>query len=258
MGSSINPKSKERLDILLVDQGFAESIAKARALIMSGNVLVDELRVEKPGTLVKTDSVLRLKNQPPKYVGRGGEKLEGALDYFGLDPKDSIALDLGSSTGGFSDCLLQRGARKVYAVDVGTNQLNFGLRQDDRVVDYENTHAKDLVPCMFEVKPDLLVADVSFISLSKVLPWAIRVLDSNFHAVVLVKPQFELDRSKVLKGGVVKDETLEQEAVSSVKKMVLELGCKVIGVQKSVLTGSKKGNQEYFLLFSNGTKCSNS
>jgi len=219
---------------------------------MSGAVLVDNIPADKPGTPVNRDAEIRLKKQPKNFVGRGGEKLEGALNHFELDPAGKVYIDLGSSTGGFTDCLLRRGAEKVYAVDVGTNQLHYSLRQNPRVVSMEQTHARDLSPGMFDQLPEGAVVDVSFISLRKVLPFLMPVLQRGAKVLALVKPQFELEKEMVERGGVVRDEQKQKMAIEAVKKYCIESNLVFFGVVPSVITGAKKGNQEYFVLVGTG------
>jgi 23S rRNA (cytidine1920-2'-O)/16S rRNA (cytidine1409-2'-O)-methyltransferase len=235
-----------RLDRLLVDRGLAPSRERAQRLVMAGDVLVDDRPVTKPGTLVAAMAVVRLRAAASAYVSRGGEKLAGALDAFGLDPTGRVALDVGASTGGFTDCLLRRGARRVIAVDVGYGQLAWALRQDARVVAIERVNARHLEPAMLPETPDLAVVDVSFISLAQVLPAVVRVLAAGADVVALVKPQFEVGRGRVGKGGVVRDATLRAEAVACVRAAAMQLGCTVCGEAESVLPGPK-GNREVFL-----------
>lgn len=242
---------KQRLDLLLIDIGLFSTIEEARAHIMSANVLVNEVPVDKVGTLVNIDSAIRLKTQATRYVSRGGEKLEGAIRHFDLNLKDIIALDVGASTGGFTDCLLQHGAKKVYAVDVGDNQIDYMLRINPQVVVMEKTHAKDLLPEFFDESPNFLTMDVSFISVRSMLGNILPLLSENYSGLILVKPQFELDREEIEIGGVVSDEKLQKKAVDLVAEEILRLGAKIIGYSTSVLKGAKKGNQEYFIYFSN-------
>ncbi len=241
-------KEKQRLDQLLVSRGLASSREKAQGLIMAGQVLVNDEPVEKSGASIAADAEIRIRGETSKFVGRGGDKLEGALEHFGVLADGLVALDVGASTGGFTDCLLQRGAVKVYAVDVGYNQLDERLRRDSRVVVMERTHAKDLVPGQFSPPPALVTIDVSFISARKVLEFVTTVLAPPFQILVLVKPQFEVGKELVGKGGTVKDEALQLETVEAVAEHARGLGLEVIGSVASALRGGKKGNQEYFLL----------
>lgn len=240
--------AKERLDLLLVQRGLAPTRQKAQALIMSGQVLVNDTPVEKAGQAVSVEAAIRIRGALSRFVGRGGDKLEGAIRHFDLDLTEVVALDVGASTGGFTDCLLHYGCRKVYAVDVGYNQLDQKLRSDQRVVVMERLHAADLTASLFSPRPSFVTIDVSFIGLRKVLPHVLPVMDSRFRALVLVKPQFELGREFVGKGGVVKDEAHQLEAVRLVEEHARELGLACRGSTACVLRGEKKGNQEYFVL----------
>jgi len=242
---------KERLDQLLVQRQLAPSRQKAQAYILTGNVLVDDEPVDKPGTRVAVDAAVRIRGAMSKYVGRGGDKIEGALTHFGVELDQLVALDVGASTGGFTDCLLQHGVSRVYAVDVGTNQLDHRLRIDSRVVVMEKTHAKELPSLLFEPAPTLAVIDVSFISLRKILESVIAALKKPFTVVALVKPQFELEPEFVSKGGVVREEAYQQRAVQLVKERGESLGLVYYGDIPSPLKGEKKGNQEYFVCFRN-------
>jgi len=235
-----------RIDRLLVERGLVASRERARRLVMAGAVLVGDRPVTKPGAEVADDAPVRLRGEDSPYVSRGGEKLAGALDAFAIDVRDAVALDVGASTGGFTDCLLQRGARHVFAVDVGYGQLAWKLRQDPRVVVLERTNARAIVPTMFPASPDLAVVDVSFISLRTVIPPIAAVVRPGGTIVALVKPQFEVGRGRVGKGGVVRDETLRAEAVRDVRQVTADLGLDVRGEAESVLPGPK-GNREVFL-----------
>ena len=199
--------AKERIDKLLHEKGFAVSRAKAQAMIMAGIVLVNERRVEKASETFNADALIRIKGESPesKYVGRGGLKLESALAEFGIDPAGYICIDVGSSTGGFTDCLLQRGAAGIVAIDVGTNQIDWKLRSDERVDVRENTNARELSPADFEDQFDLAVMDVSFISVTKILPTVLPLLKPKGRIVVLIKPQFEVGKGEVGKGGIVRE-----------------------------------------------------
>lgn len=245
-------KAKERLDVLLVQRGLAPTRHKAQAMILAGCVLVKDAPVDKAGFLVDNDIPIRLRGLPTRFVSRGGDKIDPAFDYFNITLNDVVALDIGASTGGFTDCMLQRGARMVYAVDVGHNQLDIRLRQDERVVVMEHTHARDLVPSMFNHTPRFAVMDVSFISVRKVLPQVCSVLDSTtgFALLILVKPQFELEPEYVSKGGIIKEEAHRLLAVELVREHLIQLGLSVQGVFKSPIKGEKKGNQEYFIFAS--------
>lgn len=235
-------KSRVRLDKLLLDLGLADSRQRASALIRAGVVLVDNVPKDKPGTQVSPDAAIRLKENPIPYVSRGGLKLEAALDTFQFDPSGMIAADLGASTGGFTDCLLQRGATKVFAVDVGYGQLAWKLRQDDRVVVMERTNARHLDSLPETV--DLIVGDLSFISLTKILPAIMRLGHPGTTAILLVKPQFEVGREAVGKGGVVRDETDRKAAIAKVIESAEAAGATCHGVMDSPVPGAKKGNIE--------------
>ena len=230
---------KKRLDVLLVERGLAESRAQAQALVLAGRVP----GYDKPGTQVDDAAELEVE-QPPPYVSRGGEKLAHALDAFGVDPGGRDCLDVGASTGGFTDVLLQRGAARVIALDVGYGQLHDRLRRDDRVVVLERVNARQLRELPFA--PELVVADVSFISLKLVLPPAIALARPGWEAVVLVKPQFEAGRGEVGKGGVVRDIEVRRRVVREIAAAALEWGGETVGVVDSGLPGPK-GNREVFL-----------
>jgi len=239
-------REKERLDRLLVERGLAESRERARALILAGDVVVNDHAVDKAGQLVSLDADVRLKGTGIPYVSRGGLKLEKALEDFCIDVTGLCALDVGASTGGFTDCLLQRGARKVFAVDVGYGQLAWKLRKDERVVCLERTNIRFLEPDSLSEVPDLAVIDASFISLEKVLPNTIRLVKERGEIVALIKPQFEVGRGQVGKGGVVRDERKHREVVESICSMVETLGLAVQGVVESPLLGPK-GNREFLI-----------
>lgn len=236
---------RTRLDLALVERGLFPTRAKAQAAVMAGLVLVDGKPVDKAGAPVALDAELTLKSDPCPYVSRGGLKLAGALDAFGVDPRGLVCLDLGSSTGGFTDCLLQRGAAKVHAVDVGTAQLADKLKNDPRVVSRENTHARALDPAWFDPRPSLCVIDVSFISSTQVLPHILPCLAPGAQLLVMVKPQFEVG-AKFAPKGVVKEPDVRAAAVAKVKEAALGLGLKVLGQSESVAPGPK-GNIEIFL-----------
>lgn len=230
---------KKRLDVLLVERGLAESRTQAQALVLAGLVPGHE----KPGEQVDESAQLELKGRPP-YVSRGGEKLAHALDAFGIDPAGLDCLDVGASTGGFTDVLLQRGAARVIAVDVGYGQLHERLRGDHRVVVMERVNARSLDELPFA--PSLVVCDVSFISVRVALPPALRLAAPGWHAVVLVKPQFEAGRADVRKGGVVRDEAVRERVLREVAEAALGWGASTLAVVDSGLPGPK-GNRELFL-----------
>ncbi|HTP68518.1 MAG TPA: TlyA family RNA methyltransferase [Dongiaceae bacterium] len=236
---------RTRLDQLLVERGLAETQKKAQSQILAGEVEVDGQKVEKAGVVVAESSRVEVKSRSQKYASRGGLKLEGALEEFGVKVEGLICLDVGSSTGGFTDCLLQRGARRVYAVDVNTDQLAWKLQKDERVVAIRR-NAKELAAVGLPENPDLVVIDVSFISVRKVLAGAIACAKSGAQFLILVKPQFELPREEVTEGGVVRERALQERAVSMVRGEAERLGFFVDGVAPSRLPGME-GNQEYFL-----------
>lgn len=225
---------------------MAESRERAQRLIRAGLVLAPDRILDKPGMLVAEDLPIALRGSDCPYVSRGGLKLAGALDGFALDPKGVTAIDLGASTGGFTDCLLQRGAARVYAIDVGRAQLHERLRSDPRVVSRESTHLDSLDPSQFEPRPSLAVADLSFISVTRAFAPLARVLRPESEALVLVKPQFELGRELIPRGGVVRDEAMQRAAVDKVRAVALERGITVLGECVSPITGGD-GNREFFL-----------
>lgn len=236
---------KERLDRLLVSRGLVPSREQAMRLILAGSVLVDGERLSKPGQSVSADSTLELLNRPP-YVSRGGEKLIHALKSFQVLVDGRVCLDIGASTGGFTHCLLLQGASRVYAVDVGKGQLDQSLRKDPRVVVVEETNARSLVPDKFIPRPTLATVDVSFISLEKVLGAVVACLDEPREVIALVKPQFEVGRGEVGKGGVVRDPIKHRRVLSRVVEFALGSGLAVLGVTASPLRGPK-GNREFFV-----------
>jgi 23S rRNA (cytidine1920-2'-O)/16S rRNA (cytidine1409-2'-O)-methyltransferase len=237
---------KERLDLLLVERGLAESRAKAQALILAGSVVVGDQRVDKPGTRVALDAEIRLKGEVMKFVSRGGDKLDAALEHFKLEVRGQVCADIGASTGGFTDCLLQRGATKVYALDVGHAQLHEKLRKDPRVISQEGVNARQLSEKELPELVGVMVADVSFISLRTVLPACVKRLAPGGLLVTLVKPQFEVGRDAVGKGGVVRDEEARRGAIEGIRAFVRELGFDEIGVIDSPVHGPK-GNVEALL-----------
>ena len=246
-GSGLKDKvKKERLDKVIVDRNIVESRERARALIMAGQVVVDEHVAEKAGTMVRTDANIRIKGEILPFVSRGGLKLQKALDIFDIDVSNLVALDAGASTGGFTDCLLQRGARKVFAVDVGYGQLAWKLRQDHRVVNMEKTNIRYLEPARLDEVPDIAVIDVSFISLDKVLPPVSMLVKDGGRIVALIKPQFEVGRGEVGKGGVVRDSLKHQEVVNAVHALAESLELTVLGITESPILGPK-GNREFLI-----------
>jgi 23S rRNA (cytidine1920-2'-O)/16S rRNA (cytidine1409-2'-O)-methyltransferase len=238
---------KTRVDRLVVERGLVPTREKARRLILAGDVLVDEVPVDKPGTMVREDASVRLRRPPKPYVGRGGEKLEGALDGFGLDPGGFRVLDVGASTGGFTDCVLQRGAASVTALDVGKGQLDWKLYSDPRVRVMEGVNARNLRPEDFPEPFDLALLDLSFISLSKVLPAVAPLVKPSGYVLMLVKPQFELGPEAVERGGLVRDRRSHLEALERAFAAAKAAGLAVKGARPSPITGAS-GNQEYFLL----------
>lgn len=238
---------KERIDVLLVERGLAESRAKAQALILAGQVVVGEQRVDKPGTQVSVDAELRLKGEVLPYVSRGGLKLKAAIDRFGLDVRGRVCADIGASTGGFTDCLLQEGAVRVHAIDVGYGQLHEKLRTDPRVRSRERVNARYLTAEDLPEKVGVAVIDVSFISLTQVLPAVLPFLEPGGLLVALVKPQFEVGRERIGKGGVVRDAAARQEAIDTVAAFTREQGLEVRGVMDSPVPGPA-GNVEALLV----------
>lgn len=237
---------KDRLDKILVERGLVQSRERARSLIMAGRVIVDDHLVEKAGAAVPLDADIRLKGEDIPYVSRGGLKLEKALDHFGIDVTGLVVMDVGASTGGFTDCLLQRGARRVIAVDVGYGQLAWKLRQDERVVNFEKTNIRYLEPDRLPEIPDMAVIDASFISLDKVLPNTIRLIGEEGSVVALIKPQFEVGKGEVGKGGVVRDEAKHREVIAGVSALAENLGLSVLGVTESPILGPS-GNREFLI-----------
>ena len=242
---------RERIDKLLVDRGLAESRTKAQAMVMSGVVLVDEQRVDKPSQQYPPNSQIRVKHaEDPtsRFVGRGGLKLEAALNAFKIDVKGLICLDVGASTGGFTDCLLQNGARKVFAIDVGHNQLDWRLRQDPRVDVREGVNARYLKTDDFPGRFDLAVMDISFISATKVLPAIVPLLTEHGLLILLIKPQFEVGRSEVGSGGIVRDAEKRARVVDEVNQSAASLGLRNVGLIESPIQGAE-GNIEFLALY---------
>lgn len=237
---------KKRLDQFLTDNGFFESRTRSQAAIMEGKILVNEQKIDKAGTLIDTGSKIRILGEKMKYVSRGGLKLEKALDEFKIDPTGMICLDIGASTGGFTDCLLQRGAAKVYAIDVGYGQLDLKVRNDPKVVVIEKTNARYLQPQDIPEKASLAVIDVSFISLSNILPAVFDLLSDNGQVAALVKPQFEAGKDRVGKGGIVKDDQTRKDTVARVIKDAENIGFKFIASCESPISGAD-GNKEFLI-----------
>jgi len=237
---------KERLDKLLLEQGIASTREKARALIMAGKVAVEGRVIDKPGTKIELDATIQLKGDTFPYVSRGGEKLEGALKAFGIDPNGLVVMDVGASTGGFTDCILQKGAGKVYAVDVGYGQLAWKLQKDPRVVNLERRNVRYLRREEVEEEIDLILVDTSFISIEKFIPHVLGFLKKGGAILSLIKPQFEVGRGEVGKGGVVKEAALHQKVIDRISNFCRGLELKVLGVTESPLLGPK-GNKEFFI-----------
>ena len=243
---------KERIDKLLVEYAIAESIRQAQALVMAGVVLVNEQRVEKSSEEFAPDTRIRIKGQSDKlkYVGRGGLKLEKALEEFHICPSEYVCLDVGASTGGFTDCLLQNGAKKVVAVDVGTNQLVWKLRNDARVEVRENVNARYLKPADCLEKFDLIVMDVSFISVTKILPALVSLLKTDGKIITLIKPQFEVKKGEVEKGGIVYDDAKHQRVIKEVNEVAEKIGLQALNLIDSPILGAE-GNKEFLVLYEN-------
>jgi 23S rRNA (cytidine1920-2'-O)/16S rRNA (cytidine1409-2'-O)-methyltransferase len=247
----MKPERPKRIDKLLVDRGLAESRSKAQALVMAGVVLVDEQRVNKPSDLVGPHAEIRIKggdDPTTRYVGRGGLKLEAALRDFQIDVAGFNCLDVGASTGGFTDCLLQHGAEKVTAIDVGHNQIDWRLRTDARVDAREGINARYLKLDDFPEKFDLAVIDVSFISATKILPAIVPLLKEDARLITLIKPQFEVGRGEVGKGGIVRDSQKHARVIDEVNRAAEELGLRVTNVIESPIHGAD-GNLEFLALY---------
>ncbi len=236
---------RERLDQLLVERGLAESRTRAQALVLAGEVFSGERRLDKPGTALDPATPLEVRSRQPAWVSRGAYKLLHALDHFGIDPAGAVALDVGASTGGFSEVLLARGAAKVYAVDVGYGQLHEKLRRDPRVVAMERVNARYLE--QLPEAPDLVVCDASFIALHQILPAALRLATDDATLIALVKPQFEVGKGEVGKGGVVRDAGQHRRVCDAVEHWLAEeMGWRVLGVTPSPILGPK-GNREFLI-----------
>lgn len=244
---------KERLDILVLRSGLESSRERARALIMEGRVLVNDEREDKPGNRFPTDSVIRIKGQTMPYVSRGGYKLEKAVSCFGINLEEKTCMDVGASTGGFTDCMLKNGAKKVYAIDVGTNQLAYKLRKDERVISMENTNIRYVKTEDIGELVSFASVDVAFISLTKVLLTVYELLCPLGEAVCLIKPQFEAGREKVGKKGVVKDKKVHDEVIRVVVNYSRGIGFFAAGLSFSPVTGPE-GNIEYLLYLSKDSR----
>jgi 23S rRNA (cytidine1920-2'-O)/16S rRNA (cytidine1409-2'-O)-methyltransferase len=239
--------AKTRLDVALVERGLAETRAAAQRLVMAGLVFSGERRLDKPGHAIAEDVALEVRGQPHPYVSRGGLKLEKGLGHFAIPVEGRIALDIGASTGGFTDLLLQRGAKKVYAVDVGTNQLAWKLRQDPRVISMEKTNIRDVTREEVPEPVDLIVCDASFIGLRTALPAALALAAPGAHLVALIKPQFEVGKGRVGKGGIVRDPALHEEVCTTISQWLAEQpGWQVLGVTDSPIEGAE-GNKEFLI-----------
>lgn len=236
---------KIRIDELLVEKGLVESRTKAQSIIMMGRVVCNGKIIEKAGIKVSDKSTIEIKEELP-YVSRGGLKLESAIKNFKIELDGLIAMDVGASTGGFTDCLLKHGVKKVYAIDVGYGVLDAKLRSDERVINLEKTNIRYLDKNLINDPIDIAVIDVSFISLTKVIPKVLEFLNTNGKIIALIKPQFELTPKEVGKGGIVKDEELQMKAVKKISDFINELGLTIEGIIPSPITG-KKGNQEYLI-----------
>jgi len=237
---------KERLDVLLVQKGLAPSREKAKAMIMEGNVFINNNREDKAGTMFDENVEIEIKGNTLKYVSRGGLKLEKAMIHFGISLDDKVCMDIGASTGGFTDCMLQNGAKKVYAVDVGYGQFAWKLRQDERVVCMEKTNIRYVTPEHIADKLDFASVDVSFISLTKVLGPARALLTDDGEMVCLIKPQFEAGREKVGKKGVVRDKAVHEEVIVKVIDFAKEIGFEILNLEYSPIKGPE-GNIEYLV-----------
>lgn len=240
-------KMKERLDLLLVKRGLCESREKAKAIIMSGQVFVKGQREDKAGSMFEEQVEITIKENPLKYVSRGGLKLEKAITEFSIDITNKICMDVGSSTGGFTDCMIQNGAKKVYAIDVGTNQLAWKLRQDERVICMEKTNIRYVTEKQIPDKIAFTSIDVAFISLTKVLPTVKELIEEDSKVVCLIKPQFEAGREKVGKKGVVRDRQVHKEVINQIIFFASSIGFQILGLSFSPIKGPE-GNIEYLLL----------
>jgi 23S rRNA (cytidine1920-2'-O)/16S rRNA (cytidine1409-2'-O)-methyltransferase len=243
------PAKRTRIDKLLTDRGLAGSRERARRLVLAGEVWIADQRIDKPGTLVPTEAQVDVRGPDIPFVSRGGLKLAAALDHWDIALRGMVAADIGASTGGFTDCLLQRGARRVYAIDVGYGQFAWTLRQDPRVELFERTNIRDFEPDRLRERVDLAVIDVSFISLRLVLPPVIRLVAPGGTVLALVKPQFEVGKGAVGKGGVVRDPMQHRTVVDAIRQFGESLGLVCRGDFSSPVAGAK-GNREFFLCFS--------
>jgi len=245
--------AKRRIDQVLVERGLAESRARAQALVMAGLVFAGESRIDKPGQQVKEDAAIEVRGRDHPWVGRGGVKLAHALEAFELEPTGAVAMDIGSSTGGFTQVLLENGAEHVFAVDVGTNQLAWKLRQDPRITVLEQTNARALTTAEIDRPCNWVVCDASFISLAKVLEVPLRLAAPECRLVALIKPQFEVRREEVGKGGIVRDEALHRRVCDEVRAWLEGDGWRIQGIIESPIKGTE-GNVEFLISASRGTK----
>ncbi len=238
--------SRTRIDQLLVERGEAESRARAQAMVMAGLVFIGDTRVEKSGQQVAVDAVITVKGRDHPWVGRGGLKLDHAIKHFGLDPAGAVAMDIGSSTGGFTQVLLHHGAAHVFAVDVGTNQLDWRLREDPRITVLEQTNARALTTGQIDRECDWVVCDASFIGLAKVLEVPLALAAPRARLVALIKPQFEVTRGEVGKGGIVRDPALHERVCDEVCGWLTSIGWRIEGLTESSITGTE-GNVEFLV-----------
>lgn len=236
---------KMRLDQALVERALYPSREQAQRAVMAGEVRIGTEIAQKPSQLIDPNAAITA-GGTPRFVGRGGLKLEGALEFFRIDVRDQIVVDVGASTGGFTDCLLQRGARRVYAIDVGHGQLAWKIRNDPRVVIFEKTNARTISPSLIGESAQLCVIDVSFISLTLILPNAFELITPNGIVLALIKPQFELERAEVARGGIVREASLHEKAQRKIESFVEAAGNEVVGLVPSCITGAD-GNQEFFI-----------
>lgn len=245
---TVNSKkaSRERLDVMLVNRGLVESREKGKAIIMAGEVFVDGQREDKAGSMFKPDVHIEIKGKKMKYVSRAGYKLEKAVDVFGVGLEGLTCMDVGASTGGFTDCMLQNGAVRIYAVDVGTNQLDWRLRSDPRVVSMENTNMRYVTTDTIGEQVDFVSIDVSFISVTKLLGAIKPIMKDNAHIVCLIKPQFEAGREQVGKGGIVRDERVHSQVITAIGEYFAKSGFELLGLDFSPIKGTE-GNIEYLL-----------
>ena len=245
MGKYSQPK-KIALDKILIKKGLAKNLEEARPLIMTGKVIVNDHMIDKPGTLVDPQLTIRIKGSSSKFVSRGGDKIETPIDTFNIDIKNKTVIDVGSSTGGFTDCVLQKGADLVYAVDVGYGQLAWKLQQDVRVKSFERKNIRDLEPAELDRSLDLAVIDASFISLKKILPKVVSLLNKDGEILALIKPQFEAKKEDVETGGIVRDKRLYREIIKDIVEESKKLSLVVSGIMESPIKG-QKGNREFFI-----------